>query len=369
MIDSGSSGSRSSRSARGAGLPRTLARLLGFAVAAAVAAQSASASAASGPVQATLGSAYPVTETTATLTGTVSAPHVPFICRFEWGVTTPSEAGAQCVLEPFAPGIPVTASALATGLAPNTTYQWQLTASDGKTTGSSSIGSFHTEQPPATEGPYRPAPEEPYRPASEEPAPPPNEAFSPEPDYGPPPAAHKPAKSDPLDVGLLVAYCPAGADARVRASAAPKARPADANHTGWPPDRCLKMDKGTYGRSHTLVGEKHAHNYLLGGFGNDTIWGGNDGDVIWADYQPSGQSEHEHDRVHGGNGADWIYSSHGFSEIWTGAGDDHVALVYGHGVVHCNGPGHKTMVMRYLPQNRPWQLIGCSNMQIFPYKA
>jgi hypothetical protein len=129
------------------------------------------------------------------------------------------------------------------------------------------------------------------------------------------------------------------------------------------------MDKGSYGASHTLVGEAHVHNWLLGGYGNDTIWAGDEGDVIWGDYQPSGQSEGERNRLHGGPGPDWIYSSHGYDEIWTGAGADHLALIYGHGVVHCDGGGLKTMVMRYLPENRDWHLVGCSHMRLVRYRA
>jgi hypothetical protein len=175
------------------------------------------------------------------------------------------------------------------------------------------------------------------------------------------------------DRGIFLAFCPAGEEAATSASnrstIGQRARVAMANHTGWPADECLKMDKGSAGLSHTLVGLKDVHNWLLGGYGNDTIYAGEDGDVIWGDYHPEGQSESQSDYLHGGAGGDWIYSSHGFNEIWTGAGDDHLALVYGHGVIHCNGPGLKTFVMRYLPQNRPWTLIGCSHKAIDPYRA
>jgi Ca2+-binding RTX toxin-like protein len=142
-----------------------------------------------------------------------------------------------------------------------------------------------------------------------------------------------------------------------------------ADHTGWPSDECLKMDKGGPGPSYTFRGMAKVHNYLLGGYGNDTIFAGSKGDVIWGDYQPSGQSERESDHLHGGAGADWIYSSHGHNEIWTGAGNDHVALIYGSGIVFCNGAGLKTLVMRYLPQNRHWHLVGCAHSRIAPYKA
>jgi hypothetical protein len=170
------------------------------------------------------------------------------------------------------------------------------------------------------------------------------------------------------DRGLYVAFCPADEQAAVTASR-PRAVVAMADHAGWPQDQCLTMDKGPAGLSHTLVGLEHVHNWLLGGYGNDTIYAGDAGDVIWGDYQPAGQQESERDYIHGGAGEDWIYSSHGYNEIWTGAGNDHLALVYGRGVVFCDGGGLKTFVMRYLPQNRPWKLIGCSHKVIDRYRA
>ena len=175
------------------------------------------------------------------------------------------------------------------------------------------------------------------------------------------------------DRGVYVAFCPRGEEvagtASVRSSIGPRASAAEASHAGWPPDECLKMDKGSSGLSHTLVGLKHVHNWLLGGYGNDTIYAGEAGDVIWGDYHPDGQSESEIDYLHGGAGSDWIYSSHGYNEIWTGAGNDHLALVYGHGTIYCNGPGVKTFVMRYLPQNRPWTLVGCTHKALVRYRA
>ncbi len=170
------------------------------------------------------------------------------------------------------------------------------------------------------------------------------------------------------DRGLYLAFCPIDEEAASMA-AVPRATVAMASHAGWPVDECLKMDKGPAGQSHTIVGLKHVHNWLLGGYGNSTIYAGNDGDVVWGDYHPEGQPESQRDYIHGGAGSDWIYSSHGYNEIWTGAGDDHLALVYGHGIVNCNGGGLKTFVMRYLPQNRPWTLRGCSHKVIDRYRA
>lgn len=170
------------------------------------------------------------------------------------------------------------------------------------------------------------------------------------------------------DRGLYVAFCPAGEEP-AGIAAMPRATSAEASHEGWPQDECLKMDKGPSGLTHTIVGLEHVHNWLLGGYGDDTIFGGGDGDVIWGDYHPEGQSESQRDYLHGGAGGDWIYASHGYNEIWTGAGDDHLALVYGHGVVFCDGRGLKTLVMRYLPQNRHWSLVGCSHKAIVRYRA
>jgi hypothetical protein len=139
-----------------------------------------------------------------------------------------------------------------------------------------------------------------------------------------------------------------------------------ANHTGWPH---IEHHEGhPNNESGVMRGLPSVHNMLLGGDGNDTIYAGNDGDVIWGDSHPD-DPPNQSDQLHGGAGEDWIYASMGHNVIWTGAGNDHVALVYGHGTVFCNGPGLKTLVMRYLPQNRPWKLVGCSHKAIDPYRA
>lgn len=118
-----------------------------------------------------------------------------------------------------------------------------------------------------------------------------------------------------------------------------------------------------------MRGRRHVHNELLGGDGNDTIYAGEEGDVIWGDSHPGGQPAGQNDLLHGGPGVDWLYSSHGHNVIWTGAGNDHLALVYGYGTIHCDGPGHKTLVMRKLARNRHWRLDGCTNKTIVPYAA
>ncbi len=141
----------------------------------------------------------------------------------------------------------------------------------------------------------------------------------------------------------------------------------EASHAGWPPIEHLEEHR--FNESGTLRGLKHVHNELLGGNGNDTIWAGEKGDVIWGDFQPSGQPESQQDYLHGGAGNDFIYASHGHNVIWTGAGDDEVALVYGYGTVFCNGPGLKTLVVRYLPANRRYKLVGCDHVKLSLYRA
>jgi hypothetical protein len=79
-------------------------------------------------------------------------------------------------------------------------------------------------------------------------------------------------EQNPNDAGLYVAFCPGRAGASsLRASAA------GTSEAGWPAKECLKMDKGPAGRRHTLVGQHGVHNWLLGGYGNDTIIGGGHG--------------------------------------------------------------------------------------------
>lgn len=118
-----------------------------------------------------------------------------------------------------------------------------------------------------------------------------------------------------------------------------------------------------------LVPADIGHNELLGGDGNDTIHAGPAGDVIWGDSHAEGNDTTQVDRLYGGAGNDWIYASHGTNYIWTGGGEDHVLLVYGQGVVYCNGPGRKILVMRKLAVNRHYRLIGCTDKTIVAYAA
>ena len=161
----------------------------------------------------------------------------------------------------------------------------------------------------------------------------------------------------PYDVGLYTAYCPHRAPARHRAAAA------STSEAGWPAKECLKMDKGRAGRSHTLVGLNGVHNWLLGGYGNDTIIGGNHGDVIWADYHPSGEPSSQTAVIRAGNGRNAIYANDTRNYVWTGTNAR--TVVHAHvsgisGVIHCQSPGIVVYLSRV--SRRHFTLDGCKHI-------
>jgi hypothetical protein len=111
------------------------------------------------------------------------------------------------------------------------------------------------------------------------------------------------------------------------------------SHAGWPANQHLVMDKGPAGRQHVLVGRPHVHNYLLGGYGDDTIYGGNAGDVIWGDYHPSGWPSSQVAVIHAGNGKNYIYANDTYNYVWTGTNP--LTVVHAHedsGIIHCENP-------------------------------
>jgi hypothetical protein len=177
-----------------------------------------------------------------------------------------------------------------------------------------------------------------------------NFAFAPAPSSG----------ASPSDVGLYVAFCPYGRVGSLRASAA------NTSEAGWPAKECLKMDKGPAGRRHTLVGQSDVHNWLLGGYGNDTIVGGNVGDVIWGDYHPSGVPRFQTVTIHAGNGRNVIYANDTENYVWTGTNPR--TVVHAHvsgiaGVIHCQSPG--VVVFLGVVSQRHFKLDGCRHISHF----
>jgi hypothetical protein len=138
------------------------------------------------------------------------------------------------------------------------------------------------------------------------------------------------------DRGLYVSFCPRKPRGVRRTASA-----ANTSERGWPKKECLKMDKGRAGRTHTLVGLNGVHNWLLGGYGNDTIIGGDHGDVIWGDYHPDSAPRTQTATIRAGNGRNVIYANDTHNYVWTGTNPYTVvhAFVSGiGGVIHCQSP-------------------------------
>jgi hypothetical protein len=192
------------------------------------------------------------------------------------------------------------------------------------------------------------------------------------------------AGTAPYDIGLYTAFCPYAHDrsrgvrgralrradltsrrrtgrvpaARVRDR--PTARLANTSEAGWPAKECLKMDKGRAGRRHTIVGLNGVHNWLLGGYGNDTIIGGDRGDVIWGDYHPSGEPRSQTATIHAGDGRNVIYANDTLDYVWTGTNPYTVVHAHASGIsgaIHCQSP----YIVVYLStvSERHFKLDGC----------
>ena len=87
-------------------------------------------------------------------------------------------------------------------------------------------------------------------------------------------------------------------------------------------------------RGKRCVGDRRVHNELLGGHGNDTIFAGPTGDVLWADFVPGGPKR-QRDKITGGAGRDFIYGGPGRNIIKAGPGNDFVKSRYGRGRIDC----------------------------------
>ncbi len=148
----------------------------------------------------------------------------------------------------------------------------------------------------------------------------------------------------------------------ILAAAVPAA--AMTSHAGWPPDQHLAMDHGPAGRNNVLIGVANVHNYLLGGYGNDTIYGGSAGDVIWGDYHPSGWPSHQTAVIHAGNGRNVIYANDTVNYVWTGSNP--ATVVHAHensGVIHCGSPRIVLYTSRHaLPH---YKLDGCRRISFY----
>jgi hypothetical protein len=136
------------------------------------------------------------------------------------------------------------------------------------------------------------------------------------------------------------------------------------SHAGWPGDQHLVMDRGPAGRANELTGRRGVHNYLLGGYGNDTIYGANAGDVIWGDYHESGWPSFQTAVIHAGNGPNFIYANDTVNYVWTGTNP--ATVVHAHensGVIHCQNPSIVVFTSHHaLPH---YKLDGCRRISFY----
>ena len=95
-----------------------------------------------------------------------------------------------------------------------------------------------------------------------------------------------------------------------------------------------------------VVTSRSGHNELLGGHGNDALYAGPWGDVLWGDYKPSRQPGSQVDQIFGGPGRDFIYASHGTNMIYAGGGADWIKAHFGRGTIDCGAGNDILFVSR-----------------------
>jgi Ca2+-binding RTX toxin-like protein len=131
--------------------------------------------------------------------------------------------------------------------------------------------------------------------------------------------------------------------------------PAKTSHEGWPKINGIHF-RNASDRNVIKKGTSKSDE-LLGGHGNDQLYGEAASDVIWGDYKPSGQSGSQFDHLYGGDGNDFIYASHGQSTIDAGPGDDYVKAHYGRGKIDC-GAGNDKLYISHKAQKK-YKITGC----------
>jgi hypothetical protein len=135
---------------------------------------------------------------------------------------------------------------------------------------------------------------------------------------------------------------------------------ASTSHAGWPVVARADLQINRTNADKTTTAHPGVHNELLGGHGNDTLNGGDAGDVLWGDFNPGGQPTTQVDHINAGAGKDFIYASHGTNIIFTGAGADVVHAHYGRGEIHC---GSRAAIVYLSHKSRPhYKLSGCKRI-------
>ena len=106
------------------------------------------------------------------------------------------------------------------------------------------------------------------------------------------------------------------------------------------------------------------HNYLLGGYGDDTIDGGEAGDVIWGDYHPSGGASARPRSSTPATGQNFIYANDTLNYVWTGTNPK--TVVHAHedgGVIHCENPHQIVYTSHHAMPH--WKLDGCRHVSFY----
>lgn len=130
------------------------------------------------------------------------------------------------------------------------------------------------------------------------------------------------------------------------------------SHAGWPAVSGVLWIADAAGRTGTGT---DLNDEMLGGHGDDTLHGGAGADILWGDQHPTGNDAWQHDVLDGGDGPDWIYTSHGTNTVTGGAGNDQIWAYYGHGTIDC-GPGRDTAHVR---MNGAYRLRNCERVLHF----
>ena len=117
------------------------------------------------------------------------------------------------------------------------------------------------------------------------------------------------------------------------------------SHKGWPAItgilwKVISDDR----RPRTKTGGDD-NDELLGHHGSDKLKGNGGRDVLWGDWDPSGNNTSQRDILRGGDGGDFLYPSHGRTTVYGGRGNDYVWAFYGRGFIDC-GSGNDHIRIR-----------------------
>jgi Ca2+-binding RTX toxin-like protein len=116
------------------------------------------------------------------------------------------------------------------------------------------------------------------------------------------------------------------------------------SHKGWPAVTGILWIAQTAG-DRTYDGTDD-NDELNSHHSSDTLNGGLGNDILWGDWDPSGNTTKQHDNLNGGEGDDWLYASHGYNTMKGGPGKDFLYAYYGHGVIDCGEGKHDTAKIR-----------------------